>query len=222
MQVEPLVKTAQYAPTHAARRAAFEALAAEFSTQAERWAYQVLGDPAAAQDAAQEALITAFEHIGALRDPAAFPGWLKRIVIRQCSRITRTRDYDAPALDDDTLAEDMDDPAVIAEARELARTLRSALDRLPEGERRVTELFYLSDLSQQEIAERLALPLTTVKKRLQYARERLRETLAGLSISMDVMRMAGVMDSADDIIHWLLLIPVGSIEAVEPMLAEQV
>ncbi len=212
MQVEPLVKTAQHAPTPAERRAAFEVLAAEFSAQAERWAYQVLGDPAAAQDAAQEALITAFEHLGALRDPAAFPGWLKRIVSRQCSRITRARDYDAPALEDETLAEDDDDPAAIAEARELARRLRGALDRLPEGERRVTELFYLSDLSQQEIAERMALPLTTVKKRLQYAREHLRETLAGLSMSMGVMRMAGVMDSADDVIRWLLLIPVGSIE----------
>jgi len=59
----------------------------------------------------------------------------------------------------------------------LAEQVTRAVRSLPEHERVVTELFYIGDYSQQEIAEQLAVPLTTVKKRLQYAREHLRETI---------------------------------------------
>jgi hypothetical protein len=58
------------------------------------------------------------------------------------------------------------------------------VEDLPEGERAVTELFYIVGYSQQEVAERLGLPLTTVKKRLQYARERLKETMSEQVVAM--------------------------------------
>ena len=125
---------------------------------------------------AQEAFLTAYQKIDQLRDPAAFPGWLKRIVLTYCNRITRQQ------------------IALSAAARRRRRAAASrsrcqrgrpraeeqvnrAVRALPEHEREVTELFYITGYSQQEIAEQLALPLTTVKKRLQYAREHLRETM---------------------------------------------
>ena len=56
----------------------------------------------------------------------------------------------------------------------------TAVQALPENEQIVTKLFYLNGYSQKEIARLLELPLTTVKKRLQYARRNLR----GILVSM--------------------------------------
>jgi RNA polymerase sigma-70 factor (ECF subfamily) len=180
---EALVRQAQQNEPEA-REEAFEALIAQFQPRAEAWATHALGDAHAAQDAVQEAILTAYQKLGDLRDPAAFPGWLKRIVLTQVHR--ETRRY-APALlplEDDAPHEVAfhDDPADYAEAREREAQVGKALRALPEHERVVTELFYITGYSQQEIAERLALPLTTVKKRLQYAREHLRETMPPMMV----------------------------------------
>lgn len=145
----------------------------------------MLGDVHATQDAAQEAFITAYERIDELRDPAAFPTWLRAIVRTQCNRILRQRE--ALPLDDRELS--ADDPVLTAEQRLLHEDLHTAVHGLPDHERVVTELFYLSGYSQQEIAEQLQLPLTTIKKRLQYAREHLRETMPPMNM-LTMMRAA--------------------------------
>ena len=172
---EPLVREVQAAEGEA-REEAFGALIAQFQSMAQSWAYRELGDAHLAQDVTQEAFLSAYQKIDQLRDPAAFPGWLKRIVLTHSRRATRRQ---SPALlpFEDEDAPQQADPAASAEHRELAEQVTRAVRSLPEHERVVTELFYIGDYSQQEIAERLALPLTTVKKRLQYAREHLRETI---------------------------------------------
>ncbi len=78
---------------------------------------------------------------------------------------------------DDTLelVSDLPDPAGDLERRQVQERVRAAIDQLPEAQRRVTELYYLSEYSQREIASALDVPLPRVKKRLQYARERLKE-----------------------------------------------
>jgi RNA polymerase sigma factor (sigma-70 family) len=171
-ETETLVREAQRSAE------AFERLMQAFEGAAFGWAYTVLGDAQLAQDAAQEAFIAAYRSLDQLRDPAAFPAWFRRIVLSQCSRLTRRAVLPVEGLDDETPAPASEtDPARAVEARERQRLVLEAVRQLPEHERAVTELFYLVGFSQQEIAERLALPLTTVKKRLQYARERLKETI---------------------------------------------
>ena len=59
---------------------AFEALVRRFQDMAVGYAYSLLGDIHRAEDAAQEAFIAAYFDIAALRNPAAFPGWFRRIV----------------------------------------------------------------------------------------------------------------------------------------------
>jgi RNA polymerase sigma factor (sigma-70 family) len=157
---------------------AFAELVVRFQDAAREWAFQTLGDPHLAEDAAQEAFLVAYRQLDQLRDPKAFPAWLKRIVISRSHRITRRRPPAAPLDDDVSVPEAGRDPAAEVERLELQETLHRAVKNLPEGERSVTELFYIVGYSQQEIAERLGLPLTTVKKRLQYARERLKETMS--------------------------------------------
>lgn len=186
-----LVKRAQSAD-RAEREEAFNQLIIRFQDAAQSWAYRMLNDENLAQDAAQEAFIAAYEKIDQLQDPAAFPAWLKRIVVTQCSREGRRKGFrvtlSSPFEDDEPVAHD--DPADAVEERDLQEQVSRAVRALPEHERVVTELFYITGYSQQEIAEQLALPLTTVKKRLQYAREHLRETIPPISSLHGVYGMA--------------------------------
>lgn len=171
---ESLIEAAQHGD-----QSAFAELVLRFQDAAREWAYQSLGDPHLAEDAAQEAFLIAYRQLDQLRDPKAFPSWLKRIVISQCHRILRRREMPSAPLDDEApVPETGHDPAAEVEQREIEESLHRAVQNLPDGERAVTELFYIVGYSQQEIAERLQLPLTTVKKRLQYARERLKETMS--------------------------------------------
>ncbi len=169
---ESLVKIIREASA-AERDEALGKLIRRFEGAAYRWAFDLLNDSHLAQDVVQESFITAYEHLDQLRDPAAFPGWFKRIVLMWCSRMTRRKKLPADALDEDTSVSHAD-PSEEFERRESKERIERALDNLPERERTVTELFYLDDYSQREIAERLRVPVTTVKKRLQYAREHLR------------------------------------------------
>jgi RNA polymerase sigma factor (sigma-70 family) len=169
-ETEILVREAQKSPE------AFERLMHAFEGAAFHWAYMALGDAQLAQDAVQEAFITAYRNLDQLREPSAFPAWFKRIVFSQCNRLTRRVTPPLEGLDEEVPVGG-DDPAREVEDRERQAQVMEAVRQLPEHERAVTELFYLVGFSQQEIAEQLALPLTTVKKRLQYARERLKETL---------------------------------------------
>jgi hypothetical protein len=68
----------------------------------------------------------------------------------------------------------------VAEAREQRAAIAAALRALPSREQVVVALFYDSGYPQQEIARLLQVPLTTVKKRLQAARKRLRERMVSL------------------------------------------
>ena len=176
---EELVRKAQ-AAEGSAREEAFGELIAPFQSIARGWAYNALGDAHLAQDVAQEAFLTAYQKIDQLREPSAFPAWLKRIVLTYCHRVTRRKAPQLLPLEDGE-GSTQADPDASAEARELKEQVNRAVRALPEHERVVTELFYITGYSQQEIAERLALPLTTVKKRLQYAREHLREAMPTMS-----------------------------------------
>ncbi|MCC6802628.1 MAG: sigma-70 family RNA polymerase sigma factor [Anaerolineae bacterium] len=181
---EELVRKAQAAEGRA-REEAFGELIAPFQSVARGWAYNRLGDAHLAQDVAQEAFLTAYQKLDQLRDPAAFPAWLKRIVLTYCHRATRRRSPHLLPLED--TAAPQADPAASAEDRELKEKVNRAVRALPDHERVVTEMFYITGYSQQEIAERLALPLTTVKKRLQYAREHLREAMPTMMLSQPGM-----------------------------------
>src|SRR5579871_6612357 len=77
---------------------AFNALVQRFQDLAFACAYAVLGDFQLAEDAAQEAFITAWHHLDQLRTPEAFPGWLKRIVLTHCNRFTRGKRLETVSL----------------------------------------------------------------------------------------------------------------------------
>jgi RNA polymerase sigma factor (sigma-70 family) len=147
----------------------------------------MLGDFYLAEDAAQEAFITAWRNLDQLRQPEAFPGWLKRIVLTQCHRLTRGKRLDTIELEviGDVPAMGPDPHAAYEEKEQRSRVL-TAIQALPEHERMVTTLFYIGNYSQNEIAAFLEVPLTTVKKRLFCARRKLRERM--LDMVQEILR----------------------------------
>lgn len=158
------------------RHEAFGELVERFQDMAYGYACCLLRDHSLAQDAAQEAFLVAYRGLGQLRQPAAFPGWLKRIVVSQCNRLGRQQPREA---DGDPQEQAGEGPSIaeVVEARETAELVRAAIRSLPEGERLATVLFYIDGYSQAEVASFLEAPVTAVRKRLERARNRLREVM---------------------------------------------
>ncbi|KKL66431.1 hypothetical protein LCGC14_2145060 [marine sediment metagenome] len=156
---------------------AFGDLVARFADMAYGYAYAILKDFHQAEDAAQEAFVEAFVNLGKLRDPAAFAGWLRRIVAGRCRRIVRGR-KPAASLEAAGEAEAPgESPAEAAQRREIKETVLAAIGALPEDQRTATSLFYINGYSQKDIAEFLEVRVSTVKNRLHAARGRLRERM---------------------------------------------
>jgi RNA polymerase sigma factor (sigma-70 family) len=154
---------------------AFGLIVRRFQDMAYGYAYSILGDFHLAQDAAQEAFIDAYRRLAELRSPDAFPGWLRRIVFKHCDRITRRkRPRTVPIEAAADAASRHDGPDRALQRREIQNHVLDAIRALPEHQRVATTLFYINGYSQQEVADFLELPVTTVKKRLHDARTKLR------------------------------------------------
>lgn len=139
------------------------------------YAYSILYDYHLAEDATQEAFIRAFLEIACLRDPVAFPGWLRQIIRARCSRIARRLGSNRRGLETLSPSTAQSTPEEDLERRERTQRLQKAIEALPENQRAVVMLYYMADCSQQEVADFLQLPVTTVNFRLHSARTRLRE-----------------------------------------------
>lgn len=158
--------------------ASYEALVRRFQDMAVGYGYSILRDFHLAEDAAQEAFFEAYRNLSKLREPAAFPGWFRRIVFKQCDRLTRGQHIATVPLEDGPeRASAQPTQARSVEESEMKNQILDAVASLPEHERAAVMLYYISGCSQKEVAEFLDVPVTTVKKRLFSARDRLREML---------------------------------------------
>src|SRR5262245_20518472 len=102
------------------------------------YSYSLLGDLQAAKDTAQEAFIKAYYTLSTLREPAAFPGWFRRIVFQQIDRVKRGEQVMVVPLDWAVdLAAVEPNPADIAEARERQAAIFEAITALSEVQRQV-------------------------------------------------------------------------------------
>lgn len=170
----------------AERNDAFDHLARDFQGMVYGVAYSRLSDTQLAEDAAQDAFLTAYKRIAQLNDVGAFPAWLRRIALTQTDRLIRRQGPPTESVDQqDDLAAATPTPEAQLEAMEARRRVQLAVAALPETARDVTRDYYFRGESQREISERLDIPLATVKKRLQYARKQLRNMLTGFSETLD-------------------------------------
>src|SRR5688572_28126871 len=139
-------------------------------------ARSVLRDPGLAQDAVQEAYLSAFRRLGDLDEPAAFLSWLRRIVITTAINARRARRVTLLQLDDSL------DVPVLDEAEtswtELQRhRLAGALLKLSSDERRLCDRRYHGQWSTARLARDAGVDETAMRKRLQRIREKLRKEI---------------------------------------------
>ena len=159
---------------------AFGEIVRRFRDMAYASAYTLLDDVHLAEDVMQEAFIEAYLNLGKLREPAAFPGWFKRILFKQGDRLTRGKQFRTVPLEPTAtfdIARDELNPACLVEHGETQYMVQQAINALPAHERIVTQLFYKNGYPLKDIAAFLEVPVNTLKKRLFDARKHLKEQL---------------------------------------------
>ena len=162
--------------------AAYSDIVRRFQDTAVGYAYGILGNHDSAKDAAQEAFIEAYACLGELRESRAFSAWFRRIIFKQCDRITRRRSLAVVPLEvADNVPTRAPGPVEIYEQRELEAFVATALQQLPEEQRLAITLFYLSGYSHQEVADFLNLKKSQVNNRLYSARNKLKERMFAMT-----------------------------------------
>jgi RNA polymerase sigma-70 factor (ECF subfamily) len=148
-------------------------------------AYGMLGREEEARDATQETFLAAFRNLRGFRGEAKVSSWLHRIAVNQCiTRQRRAKVRAETALEDDREADGaslsvpaQESPAHVTESRQTTAAVRRAVQALPEEMRQVVVMKEFEELTFQQIAEALELPLSTVKSRLYTALRQLRMRL---------------------------------------------
>lgn len=158
-------------------RGAFAALVRAHQDEVYTLARRLVGDPHLAADVAQETLIRAWRALPRFRGDSRLSTWLYRITVNTShTHLRRARRHSGPSLDELhelPAPEDLSHPVFAGETLELRDRLRSALDRLPAGQREVVVLKDVYGWSHAEIADMMGISETAAKVRLHRARARL-------------------------------------------------
>lgn len=138
----------------------------------------ILRDPERAQDAVQEALVRAWRHVRALRDPEAWDHWLHRLTVNACyrwaGRVKRREAVELHVTHDLEPAQPLDLATSVAERDRMGR----AIGRLPIDLRTVVVLHFYLDLPLTQVADVLQIPVGTAKSRLNRALNAMRLAMA--------------------------------------------
>ncbi len=157
--------------------AALRELVAKYSPGLRFYLHKLTRDADAADDLLQETWWDAYRKLGTLQNPVAFAAWLYRIARDKAYRLLRRRPRE-------TLETDGHLPDVPAAADEEAdfcaddvERVRRALDELQPEHREVILLWFVEQLTYEQIAAVIDRPVGTVRSRIHYAKQRLRQTL---------------------------------------------
>ena len=135
-----------------------------------------------AEEAAQEAFLSAWQGLPFFRGDSAFSTWLYRLASNACVDLLRKEGrHQGPSLDDEAVSAEVPDtrptPEAAAEQRELRAQIEAGLRSLSPEHREVLVLREIQQLSYDEIADALSLDLGTVKSRISRGRRQLRNFL---------------------------------------------
>ena len=146
-------------------------------------AMRMLRNREEAEEAVQDAFVRAFNALGQFEKRSTFSTWLYRILFNVCSTILSKRGEPVQSISSDKNKEEWEDeipdfseiPDSIVEGEEFRRQVIEALNELPPLYSGIATMFYLDDLSYEEIVTITGSPLGTVKARLFRARAMLRD-----------------------------------------------
>jgi RNA polymerase sigma-70 factor (ECF subfamily) len=160
---------------------ALAALYDRYSRVAYGLALRVVRDPVLAEDAVQEAFLTVWRTAAAFRSDRAKPStWILTLVHRRAVDVVRREERRRaaplePGDQPDAHGLATDEEIELTDRR---RLVQEALRQLPDEQREALELAYYGGLTQSELAERLSVPLGTIKSRMFTGLRRLRDLLS--------------------------------------------
>ena len=156
-------------------KVAYGLLAAGIADRFLAVARRILRDFDLAEDATQQALLTTWQDLPRLRDPARFEAWSYRLLVRACYAEGRKSRRWAPNIRLLSVDEPMvvDGSSAVVDRDQLERAFR----RLSLNHRTVVVLHHYLDLPLERVADIVGAPLGTVGSRLHYATRQLRSAL---------------------------------------------
>lgn len=166
-------------------RAAFKELVNLYKDKLHRLAYRMLHDRHDSEDVVQETFMRVYLNLNHYDENQKFSTWIYRIGKNLCIDLLRKKKVDHSL--DAGLSDELEKPFyeklsstdASPESRlilsELQEQMRKVIDKLSDKYKQVVTLYYLHELSLQEISELLGMPVTTVKSRLHRGREQLRK-----------------------------------------------
>lgn len=165
---------------------AFNMLVLAYQDRVYTQAYRIMGEPASAADAAQEAFITAYRRLETYRG-GSFRSWLLRITTNTCyDELRRRKRRPATSLEDLPLADTDDGPSLpapnpspeqVVQESELNAAIQDCINALTDDQRIVIVMSDVQGFSYQEIADTVGAQIGTVKSRLSRARSAVRGCL---------------------------------------------
>ncbi len=162
---------------------AFDLLVEKYQKSVHALVWRKIGDFHYAEEITQDTFLQAYEKLSTLRNPNQFAGWLYVIANRLCIDWMRKKKPAMQSLED-TPMEKIEESSYIYHLSEQQQTrnaerrheiVKKLLAKLPESERTVMTLFYLGEMSMQEISKFLGVSVKAISSRLSRARKRLRQ-----------------------------------------------
>ena len=170
---------------------AFELLVEKYQRKLARLLSRFIRDPAEVEDVTQEAFIKAYRALPAFRGDSAFYTWLYRIGIntaknylmamgRRAPTSTEVEAEDAEGFEEGEQLRDINTPESLLLSNEIAKTVNSTIEALPEELRTAIQMREIEGMSYEDIAKAMDCPIGTVRSRIFRAREAIAEQLRPL------------------------------------------
>jgi RNA polymerase sigma-70 factor (ECF subfamily) len=170
---------------------AFELLVEKYQRKLARLLSRFIRDPAEVEDVTQEAFIKAYRALPAFRGESAFYTWLYRIGIntaknylmamgRRAPTSTEVEAEEAEGFEEGEQLRDINTPESVLLSNEIAETVNSTIEQLPEELRTAIQLREIEGMSYEDIAQVMNCPIGTVRSRIFRAREAIAERLRPL------------------------------------------
>ena len=170
---------------------AFELLVEKYQRKLARLLARFIRDPAEVEDVTQEAFIKAYRALPAFRGDSAFYTWLYRIGIntaknylmamgRRAPTSTEVEAEEAEGFEEGEQLRDINTPESVLLSNEIAETVNSTIEQLPEELRTAIQLREIEGMSYEDIAQVMNCPIGTVRSRIFRAREAIAEQLRPL------------------------------------------
>jgi len=169
-------------------RSALDILICRHEARAYQFAYKLTGNPEEAADVVSEAFIKVYRSVDRFNGDSAFSTWLYRILtncffdMRKKASRRATASLDNPLTADGAIplryiASNEDSPYDAAVSNARAERIDAAMEAIPACQKDVLALVHTGKLSYEDIAERLGVPMGTVKSRIFVARKSIRSLL---------------------------------------------